>query len=216
MKKSLMQIAIAASIALPVAANATLYQFNAAMSGGSEVPVDTGSTATGFSVLFYDDFGTAALDDDLLSITTWANGLGSPLRDPASGRAAHIHFPATTTQNAGAVVNLTVPASPLSGSYSTSGAPGSVSFFSAVSGPAPVGTNTANGATTSLRGALLGGLAYVNIHTTDFTGGEIRGQYNLVSTIPEPSSYALMGLGLALVVGWSASRRPKQVLMGER
>jgi hypothetical protein len=48
-----------------------------------------------------------------------------------------------------------------------------------------------------------------NIHATHFTGGDIRGQYSLVPTIPEPSTYALMGVGLMLV-GWAASRRRKQ------
>lgn len=48
---------------------------------------------------------------------------------------------------------------------------------------------------------LTNGTAYFNIHTTDFPGGEIRGFITPTSTVPEPSTYALMGAGLlALVV----------------
>lgn len=39
--------------------------------------------------------------------------------------------------------------------------------------------------------SLLAGLAYLNIHTTQFPGGEIRGQ--IISPVPEPSSLLLFG-----------------------
>ncbi|HEX2930053.1 MAG TPA: CHRD domain-containing protein, partial [Candidatus Binatia bacterium] len=39
---------------------------------------------------------------------------------------------------------------------------------------------------------ILAGLSYINFHTTQFTGGEIRGQILLV---PEPSTLIMMGLG---------------------
>ena len=41
---------------------------------------------------------------------------------------------------------------------------------------------------------LLGGNAYVNIHTTEFPGGEIRGQ---LAAVPEPGTIAITLLGLA-------------------
>lgn len=47
---------------------------------------------------------------------------------------------------------------------------------------------------------LLGGLWYVNVHTSNFTGGEIRGQVN-ISAVPEPAAVAFCSLafvGLAL------------------
>jgi hypothetical protein len=59
---------------------------------------------------------------------------------------------------------------------------------------------TANGGTTAgAEAALLAGLAadqaYLNIHTTNFGGGEIRGF--LVAAAPEPGTFLLAGAMLA-------------------
>ena len=50
---------------------------------------------------------------------------------------------------------------------------------------------------------LFAGNLYMNVHTLTFPGGEIRGQLILV---PEPSTVALVGLGL-LGLGWRLRRR---------
>jgi hypothetical protein len=71
---------------------------------------------------------------------------------------------------------------------------------------APVG-NLLSGANVSITQTALdhmnNGLAYVNIHTTTFSGGEIRGQITLV---PEPTTATLLGLGVA---GLVVARRRK-------
>ncbi len=51
---------------------------------------------------------------------------------------------------------------------------------------------------------ILAGRSYINFHTTQFGGGEIRG--NIVAMVPEPESYALMLAGLAVVAGVARRR----------
>jgi hypothetical protein len=51
---------------------------------------------------------------------------------------------------------------------------------------------------------ILAGNAYINFHTTQFAGGEIRGA---IQAIPEPETYALMLGGLGLMA--AAARRRK-------
>jgi hypothetical protein len=47
------------------------------------------------------------------------------------------------------------------------------------------------------------GKAYLNLHTSTYSGGEIRG---LLVPVPEPETYALMLAGLG-VLGWAARRK---------
>ncbi len=51
---------------------------------------------------------------------------------------------------------------------------------------------------------ILAGRAYINFHTAQFPGGEIRG-----AIIPEPSSIALLGLGLVACAAFARRRRTK-------
>jgi len=75
-------------------------------------------------------------------------------------------------------------------------------FTSGVGGTFSGKWDLAEGNATTLAAQLpniLAGRAYINFHTTQFTGGEIRG--NIVSAVPEPESYALVLAGLAVIAG---------------
>jgi len=53
-------------------------------------------------------------------------------------------------------------------------------------------------------GNILAGRAYINFHTTQFPGGEIRGQ--ITAVVPEPSSMALAGIGTLGLIGYGLLR----------
>jgi hypothetical protein len=89
----------------------------------------------------------------------------------------HFHGPALPNQNAGVQVNT------------------------GVAGPPVVG----NAVISDLQEAdLLAGLWYLNLHTSAFGGGEIRGQ---VMVVPEPGTLALLAGGLGLLVATRRAQR---------
>ncbi len=121
--------------------------FTAALSGAGEVPPVV-TTATGTV--------TATLQGNTLTITGSYSGLSGP------ATAAHIHGPASTTQTAGVLVQLTVTEGSTPGSGTISGESTEL---------------TGQGLTTQfVRNDLEAGLYYINVHTTANPAGEIRGQ----------------------------------------
>ncbi|GJM19851.1 MAG: CHRD domain-containing protein [Phycisphaeraceae bacterium] len=82
---------------------------------------------------------------------------------------SHIHGLAPVGVNAGVILGLTIDGGVTDGSFTGAG------------------TLTAAQAQ-----GLLDGLTYINVHTTTFAGGEIRGQ---IFVVPAPAGAALLGLG---------------------
>ena len=165
-------IAVIMSLALGVAAQAKTVQFDLSPAGTdaaiglsplNEVPARTNSTGSGGEISAGISYNTDT------AVMTLALGLGSvagftDLTAPAT--AAHIHSPAGPGTNAGVIVHLT-------DLFFTQGDPakGAVIF-----GQVNIPTNHVEN--------LLAGLTYINVHNTNYPGGEIRGQ--LIPIINNP------------------------------
>lgn len=122
-------------------------------------------------------FGTLVLNASQDQITV--NESWSGLTAPAT--ASHIHGPGGVGTNASIL-------------FPFSGVP------AATSGSIPQQTFAI---TPTQLGYLQNGFLYMNVHDANFPGGEIRGQLTLV---PEPSTWALLGLGAGGIL-WSMRRR---------
>ena len=123
--------------------------YTATLVAASEVPP---TTATGTGKATFVDNGTS-IDYELV-----VNGLSAI-------SASHIHAPAAVGFNAGIIINLFNPIGPPYGTTEGVIATGTI-------------TNANNQSYTvdALRALFIAGTAYVNVHTTQFGGGAIRGQ----------------------------------------
>jgi hypothetical protein len=182
-------------------ANAAIM-FTATLSGLNENPPNN-STATGTASFELNDAMTA------LSMSVTINGIdvtGTQTSDPLDNlMAAHIHAlapGAPLTANGGVVWGF------FGTPFNDTIAPTIVvtPFASGVGGTFVSTWNAMEGNNTTLLAQLENlnaSRTYINFHTGEFPGGEIRGA---ITPIPEPGTLTLLGLGL-LGLARSQSRR---------
>jgi hypothetical protein len=131
--------------------------FKATMNAANEVPTNT-STGTGTFT------GILDTSTNVFTYNFSFQGLTSGVNN------GHIHGPADPGVNAGTTVNFNT----LAGSTFSFGATSGTGTGSLTLVASTVVTSSING--DSLRKLLFAGKTYVNIHTINNTGGEIRGQ----------------------------------------
>lgn len=162
--------------------------YRAVAAGALEVPPNA---SPGTSVISIELPGRQLLVDapfrDLLGTTTGAH-IHCCTTDPFTGTAP-IALPFTD-----------FPTDVRSGEYSAAFNLGDAATYT----PDFVAANggTVQSASAALLAAIEGNEAYVNIHTTAYPNGEIRG-FLVAAPIPEPAEWAMLGVGLAglLMIG---------------
>lgn len=178
--------------ATPAAAAVTVY--TASLSGGAEASPNA-SPGTGSAIVTYDDVLRT-----LRVQVTFSGLLGTTT-------ASHIHAatPTPFTGTAGVATETPTfggfPLGVSSGSYDNLFNLTLLASFNAPFVTANGGT--AAGAETALAAALNGGRSYLNIHSTRFPGGEIRG---FLAPVPEPATWMMMLAGFC-AVGVALRRR---------
>jgi hypothetical protein len=188
MRRALAALAVCASLALADVASAGIMEFNFNLSGDQEVP-PTGSDAVGSGQLLYDDSDmTFDLDLMVFGITlAELHGVG-PNSTPV-----HIHL-APPGVNGPIVIDLG-----FLDMFEVDGQGIRLQITNALLG-GTMGGVTSDPAVNEA--ALFAGNLYVNVHTMNFEGGEIRGQ---IPPIPAPGAIAL--LGCAAMIGSRRRRR---------
>lgn len=181
-----------AGLLLQTGAQAAILHYTTplGLSGAQEVPARA-TPASGTGSLSYDT--TTLLLDVTLS---WAGLLA-----PAS--AAHIHCCSGPGANGPVAVDFGGAGFPIGATSGSFGHTFDLALASSFGGGF-LGSfgGDVNAARSALVAGLSGNAAYFNIHTQVFPGGEIRG--NIVqTTVPQPGTLALLGIGLAVAAfGW--------------
>ncbi len=188
-------ISVAALCALATQASAAILIYDAALSGPTESPPNA-SPGTGFAEVTVNDIA------DTMRVQVTFSGL------VAATTASHIHCCTALPGTGTAGVATTVPTFTGFPLGVTSGAYDHTFDMSLASSynPAFLGVNTPLATFGALQTGLNAGDAYLNIHSSSFPGGEIRG---FLHAVPESSTWAMMILGFA-GVGFMAYRRSRK------
>jgi len=180
-------------------ASATVIELHAPLLGSGEVPPNA-SPASGFAELLLDPTGNT-LEIDI----TFSGLLGTTT-------ASHIHCCLLAPfDSANAPVATTVPTFVGFPFGVTSGTYHTILDLALASSYNPSFLNNATNmgvianAEATLVDALLTDRTYLNIHTTVFPGGEIRG----ILQVPEPTTLALLALGAGAAVMARKRSRPR-------
>ena len=182
-------LALAVALLFGTSASAGVIVYSAVLGNFENPP--SGSIGTGSALITIDTL----LNNMLVNVTF--SGLSS------GDTASHIHCCIAQGGNAGVATTTPTftgfPSGVTSGTYShlfdlTQATSWNAAFITANGG-------TTAGAETALLAGLAADQAYLNIHTTNFPGGEIRG-FLLVA--PEPGTFLLAG---AVLAGFLIRRR---------
>jgi hypothetical protein len=183
-------LAVALVTLVSAAASAAIVSYDATLSGLAESPPN-GSPGTGSAMVDLDvvahTLRVQVSFSDLISATT-ASHIHGPTAAPGSGTAGVATMTPTFTS---------FPLGVTSGSYDMTFDTSLTSTFNASFVTANGGT--AAGAEAALANSFAAGTAYLNIHTSQFPAGEIRG---FLQPVPEPAT-----LGLLLLVSVRRCRR---------
>jgi len=201
---SVLALAAASSLAVPALAQAATPSsspgaytegagtfFTANASGALENPPNASPGASMIKV----DVGKQTMSVDVAF---------SNLISPSS--AAHIHCCTSSAFTGTAPIAVPFPDFPTgvtSGNYTNTFSLSADSTYE----PSFLKSNggTVDAATTTLLNAIAANEAYVNIHSTEFPNGEIRG-WLVAAPIPEPAEWAMLGLGVGGLL-WMGRRR---------
>jgi hypothetical protein len=195
MKRVLSVLALAAAssaVALPAGAAPTDPTYRAVASGALESPPNA---SPGTSLVTIDLGGKEMLVD-------------LPFRDlDGTTTEAHIHCCTSTAFTGTAPVAVPFQDFPMdvhAGTYSKAIALGDTASYD----PAFVSAHggTAQGAASALVDAINANEAYVNIHTSRYPDGEIRG-WLVAAPVPETAEWSMLAAGLAALM-WMSRRRP--------
>ena len=198
--KSPLFVAVAGACALGFfqPAHAIIYHFTTTLSGLNESPTNL-SPGTGFATLDWDTVLNTATYD-----VTFSGLLGTTI-------ASHTHSPTPGQTGPNFTVATTTPSYPGFPLGVTAGTWQMTFDLTQASSYNPAYVTAWGGvaqAEQALLTGLLNGQAYLNIHTTSFMGGEIRGNW----AVPEPASWALMIGGFALT--GTVLRRRRKLAVG--
>jgi CHRD domain/PEP-CTERM motif len=201
MVRSAFRVSMAACALLAaMPASAAQFVFSATLSGAQENPVVV-TPGTGFAIITIDD-----VSNTMRVQTTFSGLLGNTT-------ASHIHCCAAFGANAGVATQTPTfagfPLGVTSGTYDNTFDMTLAGSYNAAFLNNAVNLGNVATARATLFNGIAAGRAYLNVHTSQFPGGEIRGQ--LTPGVPEPASWAMVitGFGFAGV----ALRRRRQTAL---